>query len=220
MKLPGYRRQLAEFDKLFIEITEVESMIGIRGFKDIQKDPAITSDVFHIEVTGPISLHLTVVYLPSLISVTNDNQTEDDVRTVQDLLNSYVANSQTIILAIVQANNNIANQGSFQKSRRFDQVGERTVGIITKPDLTNEGTQKQIALLAKNEDTTKLKLGFFLVGNPTLSELESGITSEQRRQNQKSISPVSPVEGTGFEDGACRVYVTPKVLAKFVGPTH
>ena len=54
-----------------------------------------------------------------------------------------------------------ANQGIIQKSRRFDQVGERTVGIITKPDLINEGTQERIALLAKNEDTTKLKLGFF-----------------------------------------------------------
>ena len=56
------------------------------------------------------------------------------------------------------------------------------MGIITKPDLINEGTQKRIALLAKNEDTTKLKLGFFLVKNPTPSELESGITSEQRRK--------------------------------------
>ena len=49
-------------------------MIGIRGFKDIQKGPAITSDVFHIEVTGPISLQLTVMDLPGLISVTNDTK--------------------------------------------------------------------------------------------------------------------------------------------------
>ena len=89
-----------------------------------------------------------------------------------------MANPRTIILAVVQVNNDIANQGIIQKSRRFDQVGERTVGVITKPDLINEGTQKRIALLAKNEDTTKLKLGFFLVKNPTPSELKSGITSE------------------------------------------
>ena len=28
------------------------------------------------------------------------------------------------------------------------------------------------------------------------------------------------MEGTGFEEGACGGYVTPKVLAKFVGSTH
>ena len=167
-------------------------MMGIRGFEDVQEGPAFTSDVLRIEVTGPVGLHLTVVDLPGLISVTNDEQTEDDVRTVQDLVDSYVANPRTIILAVVQANNDIANQGIIQKSRRFDQVGERTVGIITKPDLINEGTQKRIALLAKNEDTTKLKLGFFLVKNPTPPELKNGITSDQKRRAENRYFQSSP----------------------------
>ena len=182
LKLQRYKRHLAEFEDLPVAIAEVGSLMGIRGFKDVQKGPAFARDVLRIEVTGPVGLHLTVVDLPGLISVANDEQTEDDVRTVQDLVDSYVANSRTIILAVVQASNDIANQGIIQKSRRFDQAGERTVGIITKPDLINEGTEKRIALLAKNEDTTKLKLGFFLVKNPTPSELASGITSEQRRK--------------------------------------
>ena len=103
-----------------------------------------------------------------------------------------MANPRTIILAVVQANNDIASQGIIQKSRRFDQVGERTVEVITKPDLINEGTQKRIALLAKNEDTTKLKLGFFLVKNPTPSELENGITSDQRRRAENRYFQSSP----------------------------
>ena len=192
LRLQGYRRQLEEFDELPIAIAEVGSMMGIRGFEDVQEGPAFTSDVLRIEVTGPVGLHLTVVDLPGLISVANDEQTEDDVRTVQDLVDSYVANPRTIILAVVQANNDIANQGIIQKSRRFDQVGERTVGIITKPDLINEGTQKRIALLAKNEDTTKLKLGFFLVKNPTPLELKNGITSDQRRRAENRYFQSSP----------------------------
>ena len=36
--------------------------------------------------------------LQGLISVANDEQTEEDVRTVQDLVDSYVANPRTIIL--------------------------------------------------------------------------------------------------------------------------
>ena len=57
---------MPEFDKLSIMITEVESMIGIRGFKDSRSGPALTSDVLHVEVTGPISLHLAVMDLPGL----------------------------------------------------------------------------------------------------------------------------------------------------------
>ena len=46
--------------------------MGIRGFEDVQEGPAFTSDVLRIEVTGPVGLHLTVVDLPGLISVAND----------------------------------------------------------------------------------------------------------------------------------------------------
>ncbi len=107
LKLQRYRRQLTEFDELPVAIAEVGSLMGIRGFKDVQDGPAFTSDVLRIEVTGPVGLHLTVVDLPGLISVANDEQTEDDVRTVQELVDSYVANSRTIILAVIQANNDI-----------------------------------------------------------------------------------------------------------------
>ena len=50
--------------------------------------------------------------------------------------------------------------------------------IIIKSKLINEGTQKRIALLIKNEDTTKIKLNFFLVKNSTTLELKNEITSD------------------------------------------
>ena len=53
-------------------IAEVGAMMGIRGFKDVQEGPTFTSDILRIEVTGPVGLHLTVVDLPGLISVAND----------------------------------------------------------------------------------------------------------------------------------------------------
>ena len=57
---------------------------------------------------------------------------------------------RTIILAVVQANNDITNRGIIQESRKVDKAGQRTVEITTKPDLINVGTEKGIALLAKN----------------------------------------------------------------------
>jgi len=47
--------------------------MGIRAFKDISYGPAFGQDVLRIEVSGSIALHLTVVDLPSLILVANED---------------------------------------------------------------------------------------------------------------------------------------------------
>ena len=154
----------------------------IRGY-GVNEGPAFAADVLRIEVVGNTGLHLTVVDLPGLIAVENDEQTEEDIALVDTLVDAYLKSSRTIILAVVQANNDIANQSIIRRARNFDRDGQRTVGIITKPDLINKGTEGRIACLAKNESTIKLKLGFFLLKNPSPSQLESGISrSEQIRQ--------------------------------------
>ncbi|KAL8838823.1 MAG: hypothetical protein Q9170_001978 [Blastenia crenularia] len=196
--LRSYSRQLKSFDELPQAISDASSLMGIRGFDKDQEGPAFAKDVLRIKVTGPVGLHLTVVDLPGLISVPNDEQTEGDVQTVQSMVDSYVANPRTIILAVVQASNDIANQGIIQKSRHFDKSGQRTVGVITKPDLINRGTEKRIALLARNLDTTKLKLGYFLVKNPSPTELAIGITPEQRQREERDFFQSSPWKEQGL----------------------
>ncbi|KAK2759881.1 hypothetical protein FQN54_002615 [Arachnomyces sp. PD_36] len=197
-KLRGYKRQFESFTELPIAIEEAGTLMGIRGFEGQTEGPAFAEDILRIEVSGRLGLHLTVVDLPGLISVPNEEQTDDDVQTVHNLVNSYAQSPRTIILAVVQAGNDIANQSIVKKSRSYDKNGQRTVGIITKPDLINTGTEKRIALLAKNQDTTKLELGFFLVKNPTPTELAEGITPEQRQKNEISYFQSSPWKEQGL----------------------
>jgi len=164
--LHAFRQTLLNFRELPDTIAEAARLMGIRGIGESTSGPAFAADVLRVEVVGNTGLHLTVVDLPGLIAVANEEQTEEDVKLVGNLVDSYLESSRTIILAVVQANNDIANQGIIQRSRLFDKAGERTVGIITKPDLINEGTEGRIALLAKNQDTTKLKLGYFYPDTP------------------------------------------------------
>lgn len=191
-ELRRYSRKLNSFDDLSSVIEDVGYLMGIRGFKNITPAPCFGQDVLRIEVSGPTDLHLTVVDLPGIISVASEEQTAEDVKVVQHLVDTYVSNPRTIILAVIQASNDIANQAIIQKSRHFDKQGQRTVGIITKPDLINAGTEGRIALLAKNKDTTKLKLGFFLVKNPTPTELALGITVDQRQRSEERYFQSSP----------------------------
>lgn len=166
--------------------------MGLRGYGNNDQGPSFVEDVLQIKVTGPSGLHLSIVDLPGLISTPSDEQTEEDMKTVHRIVDSYLENPRTIVLAVVQASNDIANQGIIRKSKKFDRAGQRTVGIITKPDLINVGAEGRIAALAKNQDSTRLELGFFLLKNPTPREREDNVTQKQRSENELRYFQCSP----------------------------
>lgn len=148
LQLVKYHRELSGYEQLPEVIQEVSKLMGVEG-------PSFAADVLRIEVNGPTGLHLTVVDLPGLISGSDDNQ------IVESLVDGYLDSPRTIILTVVPASSDIETQPIMRKARHFDKEGEITVGIITKPDLINKGTEGRVALLAKNQGATQLKLGFF-----------------------------------------------------------
>ncbi|KZL85451.1 interferon-induced gtp-binding protein mx2, partial [Colletotrichum incanum] len=176
--LDKYCKKMPDFSALPQTIEEAAKLMGIRGYSDSENGNAFALDALRINVSGPIGLHLTIVDLPGLISVESEEQTKRDVEIVHQLVESYIRSPRTIILAVVQAGNDVANQPIITKARDFDVDGLRTVGIITKPDLINKGTEGRIARLANNRDNIKLGLGFFLLKNPTPQELEGGLNSD------------------------------------------
>ncbi|TDZ34310.1 Interferon-induced GTP-binding protein Mx1 [Colletotrichum spinosum] len=184
-KLRAYQREMKEdLSDLPAAIEEVSKLMGIRGFSNSDKDSAFASDALRIEVTGPTGLQLSIVDLPGLISVANEEQSEADVEAVHAMVESYLSSTRTIILAVVQAGNDIANQGIIKIARKHDPDGQRTVGIITKPDLINVGTEAKLANIAKNNDSIKLKLGFFLLKNPSPAEMKAGGGPAARTQRE------------------------------------
>lgn len=191
-ELVAYKREIVDFNELPQVIFEAGTLMGVRGFGASIVGPTFAQDILRITVSGPTGLHLSIVDLPGLIAVVNEDQTEADVQAVHDLVDGYVQNTRTIILAVVQANNDIANQAIIQKSKKFDRYGERTIGIITKPDLLNAGTESRIAALAKNRDTTRLKLGFFLLKNPSPSDLAAGYRCQDREHHERTYFATSP----------------------------
>ncbi|KAI9040408.1 putative dynamin GTPase [Aspergillus affinis] len=178
-RLSAFHRDITDFAGLPDLITDAAVLMNVEGFGEFADSSVFAADVLRLEIVGNTGLHLTLVDLPGLISV---SENEQDVQLVGDLVNSYLENSRTIILAVVPASSDVDTQSIIQRARRFDKDGLRTVGIITKPDLINDGAEHRVAKLANNADKTKLKLGFFLLKNPKPVELEKGMTMSQRRQ--------------------------------------
>ena len=63
-----------------------------------------------------------------------------------------------MILALSPANTDLANSDSLKLAREVDPQGERTIGVLTKIDLMDEGTN---AIELLNGNIYPLKLGYY-----------------------------------------------------------
>jgi len=164
---------------------------------------AFARDVLSIEIENPTTPQLTLVDLPGLIQNETKGVTRADVDLVTEITNHYISQPRTICLAVITATNDYSNQGILTKVRKFDPSGERTLGIITKPDRLSAGSgaEQGYLTLARNEDVF-LKLGWHVLKNRSFEEgsssfLERNIveTTFFRTSNFKKL----PKENVGID---------------------
>lgn len=75
------------------------------------------------------------------------------------------------MLAVVPANVDAATQGILEMANDVDPDGDRTLGVLTKPDLVDKGAERNVLDMV-NGHTVKLQLGWHVVRNPGQEELE------------------------------------------------
>jgi GTP-binding protein EngB required for normal cell division len=138
-----------------------------------------SSDILRLELSGPDQPHLTLVDLPGLFQAGSRSQSDTDADTVQLLVREYMKNPRSIILAVVSAKNDFANQSITKFSRDIDPAGERTLGLITKPDTLYEGSESERFYfeLAENKEV-KFRLGWHVLRNRDYTS--RGSTTEER----------------------------------------
>jgi hypothetical protein len=152
-ELERFRESISGFRELPDLIDKATKLMGIAEATG-QTRRAFARDVLSIDISGPDRPQLTLVDLPEPIHSENKTQSSDDVQLVWDLVEGYFSNPRTIILAIVSAKNDYANQIILKRTREFDKKGSRTLGIITKLDdlHLDAGNETAFINLAKNED--------------------------------------------------------------------
>ena len=60
---------------------------------------------------------------------------------------SYCADPKTIILCVIPANQDMAVSDGLKLAREWDRDGIRTIGVITKIDIMDKGTNAKKMLL-------------------------------------------------------------------------
>ena len=160
-RLSGFSETLADFNELPALNDRAREFMGLSAVSS-----AFCDDVLRVEVSGPDQQHLTIVDLPGLIHAENKLQTAADVSLVLSMVKSYMANARSIILAVVSAKNDYANQIVTKLSKDVDPKGYRTLGIITKPDTLSAGSESEAAYtnLARNREV-EFRLGWHVLRN-------------------------------------------------------
>ncbi|KAK4150761.1 interferon-induced GTP-binding protein Mx [Chaetomidium leptoderma] len=159
--LLAFRQELEDFADLGQLVERAKTKMGITAYSR-----AFAKDILRIEVTGLDRPHLTIVDLPGLIHSETKSQTTSDVDLIQDVVQSYMREPRWIILAVVSAKNDFANQVVLKLARAADPSGTRTLGVITKPDtlVPGGGSESMYVSLARNQEV-EFRHGWYVVRN-------------------------------------------------------
>jgi GTP-binding protein EngB required for normal cell division len=128
--------------------------------------------------------NLSLVDLPGLTSVaiTDRGQPKDIKQQIINLVNTYINNKNSIILAIIASRPDIEADMAMEVVKKADPIGQRTIGILTKLDLMNYDTDISNYLENNLSNDLKLQYGYFGIKNKATRD----ITIQEAIQQERS----------------------------------
>eukprot|EP00796_Vickermania_ingenoplastis_P002287 gene2287-1429_t len=125
--------------KKFTDFSEIRDEIS-RRTDEIAGKHAISDQAIHLKLFSAHVLTLTLIDLPGLVMNAVGDQPKDIDVMIKRMVMKYVQDPTTIILAISPANTDLATSQSLRLASQLDPEGKRTVGVLTKLDLMDRGT--------------------------------------------------------------------------------
>lgn len=153
----------------FYDFSEVKREIENETARIAGNNKGINRQPINLKIYSPHVLSLTLVDLPGLTKVPIGDQPSDIEKQTRNLITEYIAKPNSIILAVSPANVDIVNSEALKLARYVDPMGRRTIGVLTKIDLMDHGTN---ALDILSGRVYPLKLGFIGVVNRSQQDIQ------------------------------------------------
>lgn len=154
-------QEWGEFNHLdrqqFSDFNDIKKEIEKDTFKIAGNNKGISNIPILLKIFSPNVVDLTLVDLPGLVNVPVGDQPSNIDSMVRELVLEYIKNPNAIILAVSSASIDLANSESLKIAREVDPQYQRTLGIITKIDLMDKGTD---CLDILNNKLFPLKFGY------------------------------------------------------------
>ncbi|WPH01260.1 interferon-induced gtp-binding protein mx [Acrodontium crateriforme] len=167
---------------------------------ELELDCGLWSDRLRVEIRGPDQPHLTLVDLPGLIQNADKSkrQTQKDVVSIREIASEYLRGSRTIVLAVINARYDVANQEVMNLISSVDGARDRTLGIITNPDGSpSTDATKNIIDFAKGR-STQFGLGWHVVKNMSHEAVDR--TPETRDAEEANFLSSGPWQSLARKD--------------------
>ncbi|KAM7093030.1 dynamin-1 isoform 9-T9 [Molossus nigricans] len=173
LQLVNATTEYAEFlhckGKKFTDFEEVRLEIEAETDRVTGTNKGISPVPINLRVYSPHVLNLTLVDLPGMTKVPVGDQPADIEFQIRDMLMQFVTKENCLILAVSPANSDLANSDALKIAKEVDPQGQRTIGVITKLDLMDEGTDARDVLENK---LLPLRRGYIGVVNRSQKDID------------------------------------------------
>ena len=154
---------------MFENFDEIRNEIKSQTDRTTGLNKGITDQPINLRIFSPRLLDVTLVDLPGLTKVPIGDQPADIEQQTRDMILNYISKKNCLILAVTPANTDLANSDSLKLAREVDPHGVRTIGVITKLDLMDHGTDARNIL---ENQVFPLDRGYVGVVNRSQKDIE------------------------------------------------
>ncbi|XP_078124778.1 dynamin-2 isoform X3 [Sander vitreus] len=173
LQLVNNKAEYAEFQhckgKQFMDFDDVRAEIESETDRITGSNKGISSNPINLKVYSPNVLNLTLIDLPGMTKVAVGDQPVDIEHQIRDMLLKFITKESCLILAVTPANTDLANSDALKIAKEVDPQGLRTIGVITKLDLMDEGTDAKDILENK---LLPLRRGYIGVVNRSQKDID------------------------------------------------
>ncbi|XP_008327654.1 dynamin-2 isoform X6 [Cynoglossus semilaevis] len=155
--------------KKFVDFDEVRAEIEAETDRITGSNKGISPVPINLRVYSPHVLNLTLIDLPGMTKVAVGDQPVDIEHQIRDMLLQFITKESCLILAVTPANTDLANSDALKIAKEVDPQGMRTIGVITKLDLMDEGTDAKDILENK---LLPLRRGYIGVVNRSQKDID------------------------------------------------
>jgi dynamin GTPase len=173
LQLSHSKTEWAEFlhckGKKFTDFTEVRKEIEDETDRITGSNKGISAIPINLRVYSPHVLNLTLIDLPGMTKIAVGDQPQDIETQIRDMIMQFIKKANCLILAVSPANADLATSDALKVAKEVDPQGLRTIGVLTKLDIMDEGTDARGILENK---VFPLRRGYVGVVNRSQRDIE------------------------------------------------
>ena len=144
LQLVNDKQEYGEFlhlrGKLLTDFEEIRREIEAETERTTGHNKGISPIPINLRIHSPQVLNLTLIDLPGMTRVPVGDQPPDIETQIRDMILSFIRKESCLILAVTAANQDLATSDALKIAKEVDPDGLRTIGVLTKLDLMDQGT--------------------------------------------------------------------------------